>query len=277
MTKRSDHLKIALCMFVLFLLASMTGCGDKAEHQEDSCIDAGALRKEVFALVSSAENSSIDYSKQYAYIEDIGDGRGYTAGVIGFTSGTSDLLAVVNLYAELKADNILEKYIPALEAVNGTDSHEGLGDAFLNDWEKAADDLEMIQAQNTVLDEQYMSPAVQFATKDGLSPLGQYIYYDALVVHGNGDDEDSFGEIRDTALTHVKPPADGGDEAAYLNEFLKARTVVMEKEEAHSDLSRLEAQEAWIDAGNFSLELPLEWTVYGEKFTLTQDDISKMK
>ena len=44
-------------------------------------ISSGLLRKEVFALVYSVENSSTDYAKQYAYIEDIGDGRGSTAGM----------------------------------------------------------------------------------------------------------------------------------------------------------------------------------------------------
>ena len=34
-------------------------------------------------LVSSAENSSLDWKAQFGYIEDIHDGRGYTAGIIG--------------------------------------------------------------------------------------------------------------------------------------------------------------------------------------------------
>lgn len=56
------------------------------KKQIEHHISSGALRKEVFALVSSAENSTLDYSKQHSYIEDIHDGRGYTAGIIGFTS-----------------------------------------------------------------------------------------------------------------------------------------------------------------------------------------------
>ncbi len=101
------------------------------------------------------------YTRQDAYIEDIGDGRGYTAGIIGFTTGTGDLLDVVNRYMELKPENELGKYIPALEAVNGTDSHEGLGGDFVKDWESAAQCGEMIQAQNDILDEQYMNPAIR--------------------------------------------------------------------------------------------------------------------
>ena len=91
---------------------------DFMESEEESIeaadISQGILRKEVFALVSSAENSTTDYTGQYAYIEDIGDGRGYTAGIIGFTTGTGDLLDVINRYTELKPENALEKYIPAL-------------------------------------------------------------------------------------------------------------------------------------------------------------------
>ncbi|UKI16489.1 MAG: chitosanase [Ruminococcus sp.] len=34
---------------------------------------------------------------QYGYFEDIGDGRGYTARIIGFTTGIGDLPDVVEL------------------------------------------------------------------------------------------------------------------------------------------------------------------------------------
>ena len=63
------------------------------------------LKGDVLSLVSSAENSSLDFNTQYAYIEDIGDGRGYTAGVIGFTSGTGDMIEVVKRYVALKPKN----------------------------------------------------------------------------------------------------------------------------------------------------------------------------
>lgn len=247
-------------------------------HTENSVnIGTGILRKEVFALVSSAENSSVDYSKQYAYIEDIGDGRGYTAGVIGFTSGTGDLLQVVKEYIKLKPqNNLLEKYLSALEAVVGTDSHEGLGDAFLADWQIASEDAEMIQAQNTILDDLYLNPSIAFANEDGLSVLGQYIYYDAMVVHGPGDDEDSFNGIRMKAKASADTPAMGGNEKTYLQAFLDARSVIMKKEEAHLDLSRLNTQRAFLEAGNMTLELPLTWTMYGDTFELDKSSLSNM-
>ena len=267
-----------LIPFICALLV-LPGCRQTVENNTVALatdISSGELRKEVFALVSSAENSSTDYAKQYAYIEDIGDGRGYTAGIIGFTTGTGDLLEVVERYTELKPENELEKYIPALEGVNGMDSHDGLGDSFEKAWVDAAQSEEMIQAQNDVLDEQYMNVALQYAKEDGLRPLGQYIYYDALVVHGSGDSEDSFEAIRNAAIEKEKAPSDGGDETEFLTAFLNARVPVMQMEAAHSDLSRLNAQRKFLNEENFDLALPLEWTMYDETFSLTADQLDEM-
>jgi chitosanase len=46
-------------------------------------------------IVASAENSTLNWRGAYRYSEDIGDGQGYTAGIIGFCSGTHDMLALV--------------------------------------------------------------------------------------------------------------------------------------------------------------------------------------
>lgn len=235
-------------------------------------IAEGQLRDTVFALVSSAENSTTDYAAEYGYIEDIGDGRGYTCGLIGFTTATGDALDVVRLYVALAPDdNPLAPYVPALEAAVSSDTHDGLGDGFVAAWKKAAQTAEMKRAQDAVIDEQYLLPAVADARADGLSPLGQYIYYDALVVHGPGDDPDSFGGIRAAALARCEPPSAGGDEAAYLNAFLDARTTVMQKEEAHSDLSRISVQRAFIEEGKYDLRRPLVWEMYGDEFSLQPD------
>ncbi|QXE01475.1 chitosanase [Terribacillus sp. DMT04] len=231
-------------------------------------------RKIVYAFVSSAENSSIDYQNQYAYIEDIQDGRGYTTGIIGFTSGTGDLLEVIKEYQTLKPDNnILESYIEPLEAVNGTDSHEGLGESFEKDWRQVGQTADMIQAQDNIVDTMYLNPAVTYAEKDHLSLLGQYIYYDALVVHGPGEDLESFNGIRKKALQNSNAPSEAGNEAEYLKAFLKARTKIMLQEEAHEDLSRIHFQEQLIDEGNYELELPVRWEMYGDAFRLGEEDV----
>ncbi|MFD2685481.1 chitosanase [Streptomyces phyllanthi] len=220
-------------------------------------------------LVSSAENSSLAWEEQYDYIEDIGDGRGYTGGVIGFCSGTSDMLALVELYTVRVADNPLADYLPALRAVNGTDSHEGLGSGFTAAWRKAARTAAFRRAQRDERDRVYFDPAVALGEKDGLGTLGQFVYYDALVMHGPGTDSLSFGAIRERALNNAGTPARGGDETAYLHAFLDARVRAMEQEPAHSDTSRVDtAQRVFLEAGNLDLDLPLRWQVYGDGYAI---------
>ncbi|MEV6760105.1 chitosanase [Streptomyces sp. NPDC051105] len=234
-----------------------------------SCVglDDPAKKEIAMKLVSSAENSSLDWKAQYKYIEDIGDGRGYTAGIIGFCSGTGDMLDLVQLYTDRKPGNVLAKYLPALRRVNGTDSHSGLDPNFPADWRKAAQDTAFQQAQNDERDRVYFNPAVQQGKTDGLGTLGQFAYYDAIVMHGDGDDSTSFRNIRKRALGNAKPPAQGGKEVTYLNAFLDARVWAMKQEEAHSDTTRVDTeQRVFLRNGNLCLNTPLDWKVYGDSY-----------
>ncbi|MEU2377173.1 chitosanase [Streptomyces misionensis] len=230
-------------------------------------LDDPAKKEIAMKLVSSAENSSLDWKAQYKYIEDIGDGRGYTAGIIGFCSGTGDMLEVVQLYADREPGNVLARYLPALRKVNGSDSHAGLDPDFPADWRKAAQDTVFQQCQNDERDRVYFDPAVSRGKSDGLRALGQFCYYDAIVMHGDGDDPTSFGSIRERALRSARTPAQGGDETAYLNAFLDARVWAMKQEEAHSDTSRVDTeQRVFLRKGNLDLKTPLDWKVYGDSY-----------
>ncbi|WP_053658803.1 chitosanase [Streptomyces sp. MMG1121] len=230
-------------------------------------LDDPAKKEIAMELVSSAENSSLDWKAQYKYIEDIGDGRGYTAGIIGFCSGTGDMLDVVQLYADRKPGNVLAKYLPALRKVNGSDSHAGLDPNYPKDWRTAAKDTAFQQCQNDERDRVYFNPAVAQGKTDGLRTLGQFCYYDAIVMHGDGDDPTSFSNIRKRALRSAKPPAQGGNETTYLNAFLDARVWAMKQEEAHSDTTRVDTeQRVFLRKGNLDLNTPLDWKVYGDSY-----------
>ncbi|MEU1180927.1 chitosanase [Streptomyces sp. NPDC005820] len=220
-------------------------------------------------LVSSAENSSLNWKAQYKYLEDIGDGRGYTGGIIGFCSGTSDMPALVELYTGRHPDNALAAYLPALRAVNGTDSHDGLDPGFPAAWRTAAKTAGFRKAQRDERDRVYFDPAVARGKKDGVGTLGQFAYYDALVMHGPGTDALSFGGIRKRARAHADTPADGGGETTYLHAFLDARVWAMKQEAAHRDVSRVEtAQRVFLKKGNLDLEPPLKWKVYGDSYEI---------
>jgi len=231
-------------------------------------LDDPAKKEIAMKLVSSAENSSLDWKAQYGYIEDIGDGRGYTGGIIGFCSGTHDMLELVEEYSSRAPGNVLEKYLPALREVDGSDSHDGLDPNYTRDWKTAASDPVFQASQNDERDRVYFNPAVSQGKSDGVRTLGQFIYYDAIVMHGDGSGT-GFRGIRDRALGKAKPPSQGGDETAWLNAFLDARVWAMQQEEAHSDTSRVDtAQRVFLNAGNFDLTPPLRWKVYGDSYSI---------
>ena len=197
-------------------------------------------QKKEFAmkLVSSAENSSLNWRAQYRYIQDIHDGRGYTAGIIGFCSGTGDMLEVVRAFTRARPHNGLRRFIPALRRVNGSASHAGLGNRFVAAWRRASKTRAMRRAQDAERDRVYFRPAVKLAKADGLRALGQFAYYDAAVVHG-------FEGMRGV------------------------RVVEMHKEVAHDDVSRIEtAQRRFLREGNLDLNAPLRWSVYGDDYSI---------
>ncbi|CAM5688170.1 Chitosanase [Streptomyces alboniger] len=218
-------------------------------------------------LVASAENSTLDWRAAYAYIEDIGDGQGYTAGLIGFCTGTHDLLTLVEKYTEKHPGNGLARYLPALRAVDGTDSHEGLDPGFTAAWKAEAARPAFREAQDAERDRVFFDPAVRRAEQDGLGVLGQFVYYDALVYHGPGTDPTSFDGIRAAAMRRAATPARGGSEKAYLKAFLDVRRAAMTTLHPGTDTSRVDTeQRRFLDEGNLQLTTPLEWKVYGQTY-----------
>lgn len=220
-------------------------------------------------IVSSNENSTLDWRAQYGYIEDIHDGRGYTAGIIGFCSGTGDMLELVEAYTDTEPGNPLARFLPALRRVNGTASHKGLGRPFVLAWKEAASGTVFQDAQDDERDTVYFDPSVGRAKSDGLRTLGQFIYYDAIVMHGPGNGSRSFGGIRRAAMQHAQTPAQGGDETAYLNAFLDARRKVMLGQRGHHNTTRIDTeQRVFLDNDNLDLDPPLVWHVYGDRYRI---------
>ena len=228
-------------------------------------LDNPAKKDVAMQIVSAAENSSLDWRAQFSYIQDIGDGRGYTAGIIGFCSGTGDMLELVEAYTATKPGNVLAKYLPALRDVNGTESHAGLDPNFTRDWRTAAADPVFQAAQESERDRVYFNPSVRDGKADGVRALGQFAYYDAAVVHGYG----GMRDIRNRALRLAKPPSQGGDETTWLTAFLKERVVEMKKEAAHDDVTRIDnAQSVFLRNGNLDLNTPLTFSIYGDPYRI---------
>ena len=218
-------------------------------------------------LVASAENSTLNWRSAYGYIEDIDDGQGYTAGTIGFCTGTHDLLTLVEHYTEAHPGNGLARYLPALREVDGTDSHEGLDAGFTAAWKAEAKLPAFRKAQDEERDRVYFDPAVRLAKLDGLGALGQFVYYDAMVLHGPGTGPNSFYGLRERAMREADTPSQGGSEMDYLDVFLDIRVEAMQAREPDIDTTRIDTTERrFLYDGNLDLRTPLVWKVYGETY-----------
>src|SRR3954470_14886493 len=225
-------------------------------------------------ITSSFENSTLEL--QYDYVENIGDGRGLTAGRAGFTSATGDLLLVVRRYSEAKPDNVLAPYISALQAVNGTGSTKGLG-GFADAWAEAAEDPDFRKVQDELVDELYFDPAMTMAADLGIeTPLGQMIIWDTLIQHGAGGNHGTRAIIKET---QEDAGAVGQDESAWLDTLLDIRSrhllrmyrATTENADVSSE-SRVDALRSLLRGGNLALEPPLTWEVYGDRFELPARD-----
>ncbi|MGY1543904.1 chitosanase [Streptomyces sp. MN6] len=231
---------------------------------------APAKRELAHQLVSSAEHSTTDWRSTYGIIEDRDDDCGYTAGIIGFCTGTHDLLTLVEHYTEAHPGNGLARYLPALREVDGTDSREGLDPGFTDAWKAESQVPEFRAAQEEERDRVYFEPAVRLAKLDGLGTLGQFVYFDAMVFHGTGTDENGFYALRERVLERAKTPAAGGSEKAYLDAFLDVRRETMRTRYPDRDTSRIDtAQRRFLEAGNLDLDTPLTWELYGDSYTLS--------
>jgi len=247
---------------------------EKERAQDDEVIAdlppglAAPAKKELAQkLVASAENSTLNWRSAYGYIEDIGDGQGYTAGIIGFCTGTHDLRTLVERYTRAHPGNGLARYLPALREVDGTDSHKGLDPGFTAAWKAEAGLPAFRRAQDEERDRVYFDPAVRLAKLDGLGTLGQFIYYDAMVFHGPGTGPTSFYGLRERAMREADTPSQGGSEKNYLDIFLDIRVKAMKAKKAGIDTSRVDtAQRQFLYDGNLSLRTPLTWRVYGETY-----------
>jgi chitosanase len=251
-----------------------------ALHQAPIGLNDPQMKEVALELVSSAENSTLDWRSQYGYIQDIGDGRGYTAGIMGYCSGTGDMLEVVEYYTQLRPGNVLAQYLPRLKylanvfAKNGYEpsaasaSLQDLEPHFVADWELAAKDPQFQRAQDWERDRVYFNPAVNLAKQDGLHDLGQFIYFDTAVNVGEVSSDD-FQALRAESIKLAKTPAQGGDEANYLEAFLRVRLQAM-KGGDYGPTDRVTSEQLkFLEAGNLNLQVPLYWSTYGDQYSIT--------
>jgi chitosanase len=234
------------------------------------------------AIISSFENSST--AMPYASAQDIGDGRGITAGRAGFTSGTHDLLLVVQQYeASAGGERTpLTGYLPALIAIDASVRDGGDGgdtsglEGFEVAWRQTSQvDPRLDRAQDDVYRRLYLEPAMAQARAVGLTTaLGQLVVLDSAVQHGTGSDPDGLATmIAETTEAHGSEPQP--DRSGWLEEFLEIRRAHLldPADEATTEVwrrsvPRVDTLETLLDEEQFGLETPLDWTFAGQRFHL---------
>lgn len=233
-------------------------------------------RRRADQLISTFENSSTTI--HYDYAENLGDGRGVTAGRAGFTTATCDALEVVRIYAVEVEATPLAAFIPEMEHLceDTSDDTEQLPEAaFMDAWRTAAADARFRTAQDTIVDREYYVPAMEAADALGLrTALARAQLYDTAIQHGAGDDPDGLAAIIARTRSAVGDPEAIGDEAwldAYFDERIDTLRNPANAETAaawRESTDRVECMRRIAADDNFELEGPMRTSVYGDEFTI---------
>jgi chitosanase len=241
-------------------------------------------RRRADQLISVFENSTTEI--QYAYVENLDDGRGLTLGRAGFTTATCDALTVIEHYGS--AGVSFAQFVPELNRLcdEHSDETSSLPEGeFSARWKQAAGDPAFREAQDQTVDELYYNPAMKAADKLGLETVvSRAELYDAAIQHGFGKDRDGLPALinRTNELidqTNAAVMLDGrvqrGSEKLWLLAFLDVRQqdLLTPFNTATADgwsesTDRVECIRAQVLIKNVSLNGPMVCNVYGTEFTI---------
>lgn len=230
-------------------------------------------KQKIDMLVSMGENDNtiIDY----AYAKNIGDGRGYTVGKVGFCTGTGDFIIVAQCYNMLQPNNVLQKYWSALVYYNNlyvstgdnqgdTSKIDAIGDFSSDVAAAAAEAPDAGQTENafqicqdSLADADYLSAAAAHLNQRGLqSALTTGFLYDTELNFGDEDDLADGGTVG-TITVMSRADKDYGstlptdftgkpwEESRWLGYVIKERALVMNGNETwESDIDQNATWEA---------------------------------
>ena len=250
--------------------------GQAKETREGRATLSEQQRHRADQMVSVFENGTT--KPQYAYAENHGDGRGVTAGRIGFTTSDGDALTVVRTYTKAEPGNPLARFVPELERLRKANSEDTDGlpeDRYVAAWKRAAHDRAFRRAQDEQIDRRYYDPAMREADRAGLrTPLARAELYDTAVQHGAGTDPDSLHALVRRTTKKAGTVEEAG-EKKWLDTFLSTRAANLRSpsnsataEEWKESVDRVEAVRRLADRGNYDLEGPYRLKAFGGSYTI---------
>ncbi|KAJ2796669.1 hypothetical protein H4R21_004621 [Coemansia helicoidea] len=198
----------------------------------------GACSKDIALRITNVyENSDVKF--HYDYCENIKDGRGFTAGIAGFCTGTADAWEVIQEYHKLTggkdAFSPMDRALAKL-AKSGSASTSSIK-SYCKVWSKLGlTDPRFRRAQDTIRDRLYFVPSQKTADKLGLQlHVSRSFLYDTGIQHGTGDDRDGLDALIARTNKAFTAPAAGNssstlaingkkvDEVVWLKKFIKVR------------------------------------------------------
>jgi Glycosyl hydrolase family 46 len=213
----------------------------------------------ILKLVCIAENSSTDWKKQINYIENIGDGRGYTISIVGFCTGTGDFIQVLQEIQKIDDKHPLVKFIPLVKDKRGGDVSglSGLPAAMKS---VGINDATFNSAMWKIIKKLYWGPSLEFCRSKNLSSqLAKYIVYDTCL---------NFGEL--DMFNNLSVAKNENDEKTIIKKFLdiKQRTIENDGSLGDSKGARTDMQKVMLAANNMDLNPGFSVTCYGDTFKL---------
>lgn len=180
--------------------------------------------------------------------------------MVGNTSGTHDLLMVIQELQKLDPNNELVKFIPALKKVDNSPSTVGL-DEFKRIFQRSGANVHLQQAQWNIIVRLYWKPAYDLCKKYGLkSVLALYFIYDTCL---------NLGNAATAKKVKVKAPSEGGDEKEWLKQYLIERRAYMKATNNFGPVDRVDMQMKILESGNMDLTRPIKNLIcYKGKFNI---------
>ena len=184
-------------------------------------------------IISIFENGTTTIQYEYAEVNPGDEEHGITAGRLGFTSATGDMLELLEHHYNVAP---LSNYIEELKRLNAlymennytlSDDPEGSMnikylDGLIEDWKEEGKKPAFQHAQDKYLDEHYYYPALEEAREIGLAlPLSALCLYDCAIQHGV---EGLKEIIRSVKLSY---PHTQKEEVTWIKQFNKNRLEVL--------------------------------------------------
>ena len=277
MLKKSLSKKVLSLVLCLSICLTLFGMTTGAANAAAAASVTDTQRDTIYRLTSIFENSTTEL--QYTYIENIGDGRGYTFGFPGFCSGTYDGTMFLKKYKALNPNNTLVKYIPTFEYIDSLPHPGGLCsvttglEKFPADFRACGSDPAFKQAQRDLVDELYWNPSQVAANEVGAKyPITCGELYDSFINHG----EDGARDIINQTNRAVGKISNGTDEKTWLNKFLSIRLGILQADSTWSDaVDRVKVYQKLLNTdNNVNLTRPITVTCYGDTFTISGDTVT---